>query len=149
MTVNIFAIVLASVDHSYTSRLKYIQDLGFLSQTHPILAVTLSATLFSMAGIPPLAGFCSKFYLFFAAMSSSLYGLAILGVLSSVVSCFYYIRLIKIMYFEAPSHVITFAPMDREKATLIGLTSMFIVFFFLCPHSIFLWTYKVAYMFLG
>ena len=80
MTVNIFAIVLASVDHSYTSRLKYIQDLGFLSQKHPILAVTLSATLFSMAGIPPLAGFCSKFYLFFAAMSSSLYGLAILGV---------------------------------------------------------------------
>ena len=149
MTVNIFAIVLASVDHSYTSRLKYIQDLGFLSQTHPILAVTLSATLFSMAGIPPLAGFCSKFYLFFAAMSSSLYGLAILGVLSSVVSCFYYIRLIKIMYFEAPSHAITFAPMDREKATLIGLTTMFIVFFFLCPHSVFLWTYKVAYMFLG
>ena len=82
-----------------------------------------------MAGIPPLAGFCSKFYLFFAAMSSSLYSLAILGVLTSVVSCFYYIRLIKIMYFEQPSHVNTFSAMDQEKATLIGLTSFFIVFF--------------------
>ena len=102
-----------------------------------------------MAGIPPLAGFCSKFYLFFAAMSSSLYSLAILGVLTSVVSCFYYIRLIKIMYFEQPSHVNTFSAMDQEKATLIGLTSVFIVFFFLCPQSLFLWTYKVAYVFLG
>jgi NADH:ubiquinone oxidoreductase subunit 2 (subunit N) len=102
-----------------------------------------------MAGIPPLAGFCSKFYLFFAAMSSSLYVLAVLGVLSSVVSCFYYIRLIKIMYFEQPSQVTTFASMDREKATLIGLTSVCIVFFFLCPQSLFLWTYKIAYLFLG
>jgi proton-translocating NADH-quinone oxidoreductase chain N len=149
MTVNMFAIVLASVDHTQTSRLKYIQDLGLLAYTHPVLAVTLSATLFSMAGIPPLAGFCSKFYLFFAAMSSSLYVLAVLGVLSSVVSCFYYIRLIKIMYFEQPSQVTTFAAMDREKATLIGLTSVCIVFFFLCPQSLFLWTYKIAYLFLG
>jgi|TARA_B110000444_G_scaffold250497_1_gene277016 proton-translocating NADH-quinone oxidoreductase chain N len=149
MTVNIFAIILSSIDHAKTSRVKYIQDLGFLGQTHPVLAVTLSATLFSMAGIPPLAGFCSKFYLFFAAMSSSLYSLAILGVLTSVVSCFYYIRLIKIMYFEQPSHVNTFSAMDQEKATLIGLTSVFIVFFFLCPQSLFLWTYKVAYAFLG
>ena len=65
MTINIFAIILSSIDHAKTNRVKYIQDLGFLGQTHPVLAVTLSATLFSMAGIPPLAGFCSKFYLFF------------------------------------------------------------------------------------
>ena len=149
MTVNVFTIVLSCIDHSKTFRLKYIQDLGLLGQTHPVLALTFSCTLFSMAGIPPLAGFCSKFYLFFAAMGSSLYGLALFGVLSSVVSCFYYIRLIKIMYFEQPSQLVTYGAIDHEKAILLGITTTVIVFFFLCPHSLFLWTYKVAYMFLG
>ena len=78
-----------------------IEDLSGLSKNHPLLSLSFLVILFSLAGIPPLAGFCSKFYLFFAAMSSSLYSLAILGVLTSVVSCFYYIRLIKIMYFES------------------------------------------------
>ena len=139
MTVNVFTIVLSCIDHSNTFRLKYIQDLGLLGQTHPVLAFTFSCTLFSMAGIPPLAGFCSKFYLFFAAMGSSLYGLALFGVLSSVVSCFYYIRLIKIMYFEQPSQLITYGAIDHEKAILLGITSTVIVFFFLCPHSLFLY----------
>ena len=57
-----------------------------------------------MAGIPPLAGFYSKAYLFFAAISSNLYVLAVIGVLCSVLSCFYYIRLVKIMYFEVPKN---------------------------------------------
>lgn len=149
MTVNVFAVLLSCVDYTGTFRVKYIQDLGLLAQTQPVLALTLSATLFSMAGIPPLAGFCSKFYLFFAAMGSSLYGLALLGVLSSVVSCFYYIRIIKTMYFEQPTRLVTFQQIDREKAILLGLTTSFTVFFFLFPQSLFLWTYKVAYMFLG
>lgn len=149
MTVNMFACVLACVDQSGQFRVKYIQDFGLLAHTHPVLAMTMSWTLFSMAGIPPLAGFCSKFYLFFAAMGSSLYGLALLGVLTSVWSCFYYLRVIKTMYFEQPSHMVTFAPMDHEKAVLLGITTWFTVFFFLFPHSLFLWTYKIAYVFLG
>ena len=149
MTINMFTIILACVDHSGSYRIKYVQDLGLLAQTHPVLALTMSATLFSMAGIPPLAGFCSKFYLFFAAMGASLYGLALLGVLSSVVSCFYYIRVIKTMYFEQPTQLVTFKQMDHEKAVLLGLTTCFIVFFCLFPQSLFLWTYKIAYVFLG
>ena len=66
-----------------------------------------------------------------------------------MVSCFYYIRLIKIMYFEQPSQLVTYGAIDHEKAILLGITTTVIVFFFLCPHSLFLWTYKVAYMFLG
>jgi hypothetical protein len=53
------------------------------------------------------------------------------------------------MYFEQPSQLITYGAIDHEKAILLGITSTVIVFFFLCPHSLFLWTYKVAYMFLG
>lgn len=149
MTINMFAALLSCVDCSGQHRIKYIQDLGLLAHTNPVLACTMSATLFSMAGIPPLAGFCSKCYLFFAAMGSSLYGLAFLGVLSSVVSCFYYIRVIKTMYFEQPTQLVTFKQIDHEKAILLGITSFFIVFFSFFPESLFLWTYKIAYTFLG
>jgi NADH:ubiquinone oxidoreductase subunit 2 (subunit N) len=130
--------------NSGTYHLKYISDLGMLAKTNPILAFTLTCTLFSMAGIPPLAGFCSKFYIFFAALSSSLYLLAFIGVLTSVVSCFYYIRLIKIMYFEKPTQFISYQQMDKEKSILIGLTLFFMIFFFLYPSPLFLVAHKVA-----
>ena len=74
--------------------------------------------------------FVVSFTYFFAAMGSSLYGLALFGVLSSVVSCFYYIRLIKIMYFEQPSQLVTYGAIDHEKAILLGITTTVIVFFF-------------------
>lgn len=129
---------------SGTYHIKYISDLGMLAKTNPILALTLTCTLFSMAGIPPLAGFCSKFYIFFAALSSSLYLLAFIGVLTSVISCFYYIRLIKIMYFEKPTRFIAYQPMDKEKSILIGLTLFFMIFFFFYPSPLFLVAHKVA-----
>jgi proton-translocating NADH-quinone oxidoreductase chain N len=148
MTVNVFAVLL-SVQDNQSKPIKYIQDLGLLSQTQPLLAFTLSCTLFSMAGIPPLAGFCSKLYLFFAAISASFYGLALLGVLCSVVSCFYYLRMIKIMYFEQPSTYITIQSLDRMKATIIAITSFGIIFLFVFPTSLFLSTYLIAMSFAG
>jgi proton-translocating NADH-quinone oxidoreductase chain N len=160
MTINLFAIILSlqelrsggpSVQMSQglsssisTNHFKYISDLGMLAKTNPILAFTFTCTMFSMAGIPPLAGFCSKFYIFFAALSSSLYLLAFIGVLTSVVSCFYYIRLIKIMYFEKPTKYIVYQPMDKEKSIIIGLTLFFLIFFFFYPSPLFLVAHKVA-----
>jgi NADH-quinone oxidoreductase subunit N len=82
-------------------RLTYITDLALLSKAHPLLAFSAAIILFSMAGIPPLAGFFSKLYLFLAAISSSFYLLATIAVLTSVVGCFYYIRLIKYLYFSS------------------------------------------------
>jgi len=158
MTLNVFGIVLAmnsgssssgssssAATGSHTgSRLRYLSDFGMLSASHPVLAFTFACTLFSMAGIPPLAGFCSKFYIFFAALSSGLYALAILGVLTSVVSCFYYIRLIKIMYFERPSRWLVYDAMDAEKALVIAASLFFVVFFFAYPSPLFLSAHKVA-----
>ncbi|GJR16122.1 NADH dehydrogenase subunit 2 [Tanacetum coccineum] len=84
MTIDAFAIVSALRQ----SRVKYIADLGALAKTNPISAITFSITMFSYAGIPPLAGFCSKFYLFFAALSCGAYFLAPVGVVTSVIEKF-------------------------------------------------------------
>ena len=79
-----------------------IEDLSGLSTNHPILSFALLVVLFSLAGIPPLAGFFAKFYVFIAVIEQSMYFLAIVGLLSTVVAAFYYLRLIKIIYFDVP-----------------------------------------------
>ena len=77
-----------------------IEDLSGLSKNHPILSLSLLLILFSLAGIPPLAGFFAKFYIFKSVLEQSMYFLAIVGLLSTVVAAFYYLRIIKIMYFD-------------------------------------------------
>lgn len=125
-------------------RIKYTTDLAMLSKTNPILAGTLTITMFSIAGIPPLAGFYSKAFLMFAAMSSAHYLLAIVGVLTSVISCFYYIRLVKIMYFESPSKWLTFMQVPKENSLILGCTLSFLLFFCIYPTPLFLVTHKIA-----
>jgi len=133
MTINMFTMILALRQN----RLKYLADLGALAKTNPILAITISITMFSLAGIPPLAGFCSKFYLFFAALGCGAFLLAFVGIVTSVISCFYYIRLVKIMYFDTPKTWTNYKPMDREKSILLGITIFFITFFFYIHHLYF------------
>jgi proton-translocating NADH-quinone oxidoreductase chain N len=134
--INLFGIIL-------TSDKEYISSFRGMSQTDPLLAATFSITLFSMAAIPPLAGFYSKFYLFVAAMESNLYLLAIVGILTSVISSVYYIRIIKMMYFQ-PKIKLKHKEIDQNKSLLVTLTSFFILFFFLNPRPLLLITYKVA-----
>tara|TARA_Y100001970_G_C13936586_1_gene701005 strand:- start:403 stop:804 length:402 start_codon:yes stop_codon:yes gene_type:complete len=77
-----------------------IEDLSGLSKNHPLLSLSLLIILFSLAGIPPLAGFFAKFYVFKSVLEQSMYFLAIVGLLSTVVAAFYYLRIIKIIYFD-------------------------------------------------
>ena len=77
-----------------------LEDLSGLSKNHPLLSLSLLLILFSLAGIPPLAGFFAKFYIFKSVLEQSMYFLAIVGLLSTVVAAFYYLRIIKIMYFD-------------------------------------------------
>jgi len=147
MNINIFSILLCDLRKNSlytTSRLKYITDLSYLAKTNPILAITLTSSLFSMAGIPPLAGFYSKAYLFFATMSSGLYALAILGVLTSVLSCFYYIRLVKIMYFETPTTWCSSIQVPQENAIAMGFSLFFILFLMMYPTPLHLITHKIS-----
>jgi proton-translocating NADH-quinone oxidoreductase chain N len=147
MNLNMFAFLLCGVRRENLQtvpRIKYISDLAFLAKTNPILAVTFTITMFSMAGIPPLAGFYSKAYLFFAAMSSNLYVLAVIGVLCSVISCFYYIRLVKIMYFQVPKTWCSFSSIPIENAITLSITLFFILFFMFYPTPLHLITHKIA-----
>ena len=77
-----------------------ISDLSGLSKNHPLLALCLLIILFSLAGIPPLAGFFAKFYIFKSVLEQSMYFLAIVGLLSTVIAAFYYLRIIKVIYFD-------------------------------------------------
>ena len=77
-----------------------LDDLSGLSKNHPLLSLSLLIILFSLAGIPPLAGFFAKFYIFKSVIEQSMYFLAVVGLLSTVIAAFYYLRVIKIMYFD-------------------------------------------------
>jgi NADH-quinone oxidoreductase subunit N len=109
-----------------------LNDLSGISKHHPILSISLLVILFSLAGIPPLAGFFAKFYIFIAVIESKMYTLAIIGLLSTVISAFYYLRIIKIIYFED-----TNKSFDQTKnlgiSTTLFLSSLILVTFFLYP----------------
>jgi NADH-quinone oxidoreductase subunit N len=100
MNVGTFAIILSM--RRKGRAVEAIEDLAGLSRTHPGMAVALTIFMFSMAGIPPLAGFLAKFYVFMAAVEAEMYILAVIGVLTSVVGAFYYLRIVKVMYFDEP-----------------------------------------------
>jgi NADH-quinone oxidoreductase subunit N len=112
-----------------------ISDLSGLSKNHPILALCFTLILFSLAGIPPLAGFFAKFYIFKSAIETNLYLLAILGLVSSVIAAFYYLRIIKIMYFD--NEVDKFDDSYNLGLKISLLLSTFIIsFYFIKPDFI-------------
>lgn len=112
--------------------IEQIKDLSGLSQTHPLQAIIIALFMFSMAGIPPLAGFFGKMYILLSAAQAGLLWLAVLGVLVSVVSCYYYIRVVKIMYFDEPVHGFDKAPRYFLQ-TGIGVSAAVTLCFFLVP----------------
>jgi NADH-quinone oxidoreductase subunit N len=147
MTVNLFTLLLTPVrrsEFSEVSRIKYTTDLALLGKTNPLLAASFTIGLFSLAGIPPLAGFYSKAFLFWTALNSSQYLLALVGIFTSVISCFYYIRMIKIMYFETPKEWISFHPVSKAGSLVLGLTTLFLLFFMIYPSPLSLASHKVA-----
>ncbi|MGH6718794.1 MAG: NADH-quinone oxidoreductase subunit N, partial [Alphaproteobacteria bacterium] len=133
MNLGTFACILAM--RRQDKMVEQIADLAGLSRTSPALALALAAFMFSMAGIPPLAGFFGKLYVFLPAIQEGLYALAVIGVLSSVVAAFYYLRIVKVMYFDEPA-VAFDRPMGRELATVVLVSGVFIIFFFVVPEPL-------------
>ena len=109
-----------------------IDDLAGLSRTHPLMALAMGIFMFSLAGVPPLAGFFGKFYVFLAAIEAGLYVLAVIGVLSTVVGAYYYLRIVKIMYFDAPAEPFE-RPIGGEMSVILGVSGLLTLFFFLYP----------------
>ncbi len=112
-----------------------ISDLAGMSKTHPTIAFAFLVFMFSMAGVPPLAGFFAKLYIFWAAVDAGLMAVAIIGVLTSVIGAFYYLRIVRVMYFEDAEDPLD-AGVSRELKILIGVTAFIICFFFIQPNLI-------------
>jgi len=108
-----------------------ISDLAGLGRTNPPMAFFLAAMMFSLAGIPPLAGFFAKFYVFTAAIHANLFGLAIIGVLLSAVGAYYYLRIIKIMYFDEPAKA--FDPQGYATRIVLALAAALVIFDAIAP----------------
>ena len=109
-----------------------INDLSGLSKNHPILAFSFLIILFSLAGIPPLAGFFAKFYIFMAVIEIKMYSLAVIGLVTTVVSAFYYLRIIKVIYFDKPKKAFDKNYDWGLKSSLI-LSSVLILIYFIYP----------------
>ena len=118
MNIGIFSIILSLKHHD--KYVENIKDLSGISKINPIFGVCIAIIMLSMAGIPPFAGFFGKFYIFMAALDSNLITLAVLGAISSVISAFYYLRIIKVIYFDDLA--------DKDYQINISAKSKFILF---------------------
>ena len=112
-----------------------IEDLSGLSKNHPLLSLSMMVILFSLAGIPPLAGFFAKFYIFTAVIEQSMYFLAIIGLLSAVISAFYYLRIIKIIYFD-PERKKYDTDYNIGLKISLSLTTLLIISYFIMPSKL-------------
>ena len=106
-----------------------IKDLSGLSKNHPVISVCMLILLFSLAGIPPLAGFFAKFYVFMAVIKAEMYTLAIIGLLTTVISAFYYLRIIKIIYFDEPNEAFESSQNLGLKISLFFSTIAILIYF--------------------
>jgi len=129
MTLGTFACILSM--RRPDGMVEDIGDLAGLARTHPTMAFFLALLLFSLAGIPPLAGFFAKFYVFLAAIKAGLFTLAVIGVVTSVIGAYYYLAIIKIMYFDEPAK--GFEPMPHELKAVLAVTGLFNLLYFLYP----------------
>lgn len=132
MTLGVFACILSM--RRKEGMVEEISDLSGLSQTNLAMAVILALLMFSLAGIPPLIGFFGKWFVFAAAVKAGLYPLAVVGVLASVVGCYYYLRIVKVMFFDEPAEA--FQPMPAELKVVLGLSGLFVIFFWVMPGPV-------------
>src|SRR5271154_5814678 len=129
MTLGAFAAILSMRRNG--DYVEQISDLSGLARTNAPMAFFLAAMMFSLAGIPPLAGFFAKFYVFAAAMKAGLFGLAVIGVLLSAIGAYYYLRIVKIMYFDEPAKA--FDPQGAATRVILALSTALLIFYALAP----------------
>ena len=132
MTIGTFAIILGLRRDNVM--FENVDDLSGLSRTHPVLAFLLAAMMFSLAGIPPLAGFFAKFYVLAAAIQTGqtvLIALAVIGAVLTVIGAFYYIRIVKVMYFDEPQA--PYSAMNLNLKVVLAVSSAVILLFWVLP----------------
>jgi len=131
--ISSFIILLVLRKSSDNKRIKYIEDLVIVAKTNPLLGIFLVITFFSIAGVPPLAGFFSKMFVFLNSVGQDIFSLAAIGMLSSVVSCFYYLKIVQTSFFERIGNFFTMKKIGKELSFLISIVNIFLVIFFIHP----------------
>nr|YP_009114074.1 NADH dehydrogenase subunit 2 [Hildenbrandia rubra]AHB62137.1 NADH dehydrogenase subunit 2 [Hildenbrandia rubra] len=131
--LNIFSWIISYRWKTYLTnyQIRYLVNLRSLNVINPILALTLALTLFSMAGIPPLAGFFSKMFVLLNILKNEIYGLTIVAVIISCLTCFYYIQLIKLMYFSQSSRLFILYPISKINSLVLAVSFYFLGLIFL------------------
>jgi NADH-quinone oxidoreductase subunit N len=129
MTLGVFAVILSM--RRSTGMVESIDQLAGLARTHPTTAFLFAMLLFSMAGVPPLAGFFGKFYIFLAAIKAGFYILAVIGMLATVVGAYYYLAIVKVMYFDEAAE--GFYAMPVELRVVLAICGLFNILFFVYP----------------
>jgi NADH-quinone oxidoreductase subunit N len=132
MTLGVFACILSMRRDG--QMVEEISDLAGLAQTKPTMAFLFAMLLFSLAGVPPLAGFFAKFYVFLAAVKAGLFALAVIGVVTSVVGAYYYLAIVKTMYFDEPAK--PFEPMPNQLKAVLAVSGLFNLLFFVYPSPL-------------
>lgn len=127
MTIGLFACLLSL--RTDTGYVEDIEDLAGLAQVRPFVAAIMAILMFSLIGLPPLAGFFAKWHVFLAAIEAQLYVLAVIGVLASAVSAYYYLRVVRTMYFDEATQ--QFAPVPGELRVVLGLVGFVVVTYYL------------------
>ncbi|HHY49299.1 MAG TPA: NADH-quinone oxidoreductase subunit N, partial [Alphaproteobacteria bacterium] len=131
MTVGAFACLLGMrTENGFVER---IDELAGLAQRRPYIAATFAILMFSFVGLPPLAGFFAKWHVFLAAIEAQLFVLAVIGVLASAVSAFYYLRIVKVMYFDEP--VAEFRRAPGEVLAVMGVMAFLVVTYYVTVGS--------------
>jgi NADH-quinone oxidoreductase subunit N len=129
MTLGSFAVILSMKRNGFVT--EQISDLAGLSRTNPQLAFFFAMLLFSLAGVPPLAGFFAKFYVFVAAIKAGFIALSIIGVVTSVIGAYYYLAIVKVMYFDEPKTAVD--PVRFEVGGVLAVAGLFNMLFFVYP----------------
>ena len=145
MAIISFIILLGVYKKKGLIKINYIKDLSILTNANPLIALVIALTFFSMAGIPPISGFFSKMFLFIVAIQSKMYALAIIAVITSVISCFYYLRIIKLVFFNNSYLWVNTIRLDRQKSILLGVFSFFLIFIAIYPIPILYGLQNVLY----
>jgi len=140
----IWSIVLSLNTQKNKQKSKVLIDLSAISSTNPLFGLTGLIAFFSLAGVPPLAGFFAKMEIFINALGSSLYFASFIAILSSVISSYYYIRLIKSMYFEKNNENSFIFPVSRSCSLTMGFVLFFLIYFFIDPCLPILISQKMA-----
>lgn len=133
MNVGTFVVILSMRQRG--RMVEGVEDLAGLSKTNPLMAAAMAIFMFSMAGIPPMAGFWGKFYIFKAAIDADMVTLAVIGILTSVIGAYYYLRIVKIMYFDEPADSFD-RPVGSGMVAVMGVCALMVMLITIIPAQL-------------